>query len=268
MAEQPARAGRHSGDRAGLAAPVFLVARPAEVDRQRRDPRASLQGRGRNDQGLQADACASGLPRRSVLRALQRRRHGARHLSVRAEHGVLRARPDQRRLQMADQPSERRDGRAHAAPLALRSRAPAHLVRARGDPWNQAGRGGQHDQQRGRADRRVHRRCLRAAGLPRHPGADRSRLHPGAERVARHRGGRHRGDPGRHHPDLAPRADQAREAAPDRLAPARGTNSARSSRARPPSARMAPTITSAPRSAPGSRASSSSGSTSTTANSR
>ena len=48
----------------------------------------------------------------------------------------------------------------------------------------QAGRGRQHDQGRGRADRRLHRRRLHPAGLPRHAGADRAPLHPGAELLA------------------------------------------------------------------------------------
>ena len=51
-------------------------------------------------------------------------------------------------------------------------------------PQGQAGRARHHDQGRGGAARRLHRRRLRAAGLPRRPGADGARLHPGAEPVA------------------------------------------------------------------------------------
>ena len=42
-----------------------------------------------------------------------------------------------------------------------------------------------HHQGRGRADRRLHRRRVHHAGLPRQAGRDRPRLHHGAERLAR-----------------------------------------------------------------------------------
>ena len=60
-------------------------------------------------------------------------------------------------------------------------------------PQGEAGRNRHHDQGRGGAARRLHRRRLRAAGLPRRPGADRARLHPDPEHLARPR---HRRRPG------------------------------------------------------------------------
>ena len=49
-----------------------------------------------------------------------------------------------------------------------------------------------HGQGRGGAARRLHRRCLRAAGAARRPGADGAALHHGPEFLARHDRGRDR----------------------------------------------------------------------------
>ena len=59
------------------------------------------------------------------------------------------------------------------------------------------------------------------AGLPRHAGRDRAPVHHGAERLARPHGGGGRRRPVRHHPAAAARTLAARQAAPARLAPAR-----------------------------------------------
>ena len=173
-------------------------------------------------------------------------------LSVRAEPLVPLSGPDQRRLQILHQHPQGPSRRAHAAAHALRPLRAAAALPARGHGHGQARRGGEHDQGRGRADRRVHRRRLHPAGLPGDAGRDRAPLHHRAELLDGARGARHRPRPGDRHPDPAARAAAPRPRAPARLAPARRPHRRGRRDRPPPSTATARRISSRPRSATGS----------------
>ena len=188
--------------------------------------------------------------------------------AVRPVGAVPGVRPDQRRLQVLDQRRQGRARRAHAAADALRPFRPGPALHARGAAHGEVVRDGDDHQGRGRADRRLHRRCLHHAGLPRHAGDDGAwssswcRTSGSASwrsRVDRHSVHRH--------PAAAPRTAAARQAAPDRVARARRAGSARSWTASRRCTSTTPSAGSGPRSASGSTSSSTCASASTSGSS-
>ena len=172
-----AAGGRHHGG-------LLPVARPAEDHHQRGDP------------GRQ-------VPAARRHRRLPRLRARPPRVPARAVAGVPRADRAERLAQVPDQHHEGLDGRAHAAPPALPALRPDPALPDHALPPRQGRRDGDHDQGRGRAARRLHRRGADHAAVPRRPGADRDVLHPlpalGA-RPDRARGG---GGPGGGDPEAA-----------------------------------------------------------------
>ncbi len=115
----------------------------------------------------------------------------------RAERRVPAARDHQRALQVLHQHLQGPARRAHAAAAALRSDRSRAALSADRVPPGQAGRDRHHDQGRGGAARRVHRRCLRAALLSWRADRDGTGLHPAAELHAGSDRGRAAGGAGR-----------------------------------------------------------------------
>ena len=173
-----------------VAAVLFRLARPAPPDRQRGDPGRGLPRRAgdRALPQLSPRTCRTGSAAHSItiFDGFQVDRLGA---ALRPLGAVPVLRPHQRRVQVLDQRRQGRARRAHAAADALRPVRPGAAVHAGGAANGQVVGDGDHHQGRGRADRRLHRRRLHHAGLPRHAGADGSVLHHGAERLARPDGG-------------------------------------------------------------------------------
>ena len=136
------------------------------------------------------------LPAARRHHPLPRLRPFAPGVPARAVADLPRADRAQRLAQVPDQHHEGLDGRAHAAPPALRALRPHPALPALALPPRQGRRDGDHDQGRGRAARRLHRRGADHAAVPRRAGVDGDVLHPlpalGA-RPDRARGG---GDPG------------------------------------------------------------------------
>ena len=184
LAEESRRADHRPADHRCLDPLQLGLLRRPQADRQRRHP-------GRGFQERQDDRHLHGVHPPSASVAGRRELQDIRGLpgrSGRASHGALQlfpaAGPDQRRLQIRHQRPQGHPRRAHAAAHALRPVQPADALPPGGDPGRQAGRDRQHDQGRGRADRRLRRRRLHPAGLPAQPGLDRACLHHGAELLA------------------------------------------------------------------------------------
>ena len=119
-----------------------------------------------------------------VLAHLRRLPGRPAHLPGDHELRLPGRRGGERPVQEEHQHQEGPHGRAHAAPPALRALRPHPALPAGPLPQGQAGRARDHDQGRGRAARRLHRRRLRAADVPRRPGADGDHLHHDAELAA------------------------------------------------------------------------------------
>ncbi len=143
---------------------------------------------------------------------------GPARAAVRPLDAVPVARPDQRRLQVLDQPAEGHPRRADAAPAALPAVLADAALLAGGAAGGEVLRDGDDHPRRSGADRLLHRRRDRGAGVPRHPGRHRAGLHHDAEPVARPGRRRHGGRPDDRDPAAAARDHPPQPAAPDRLA--------------------------------------------------
>ena len=184
LATQQARADRHPGPRGAGAGLLFPVVDGAQVGHQQRHPGQRLQGQQDHPvPGLGArplgHPARQGHPHLRRLPGRPARLPGDHELRLPGRRG--RERPVQEDHQHPEGPH----GRAHAAPPALRALRPHPALPAGPFPQGQAGRARHHDQGRGRAARRLHRRRLRAADVPRRPGADGDPVHHAAELAAR-----------------------------------------------------------------------------------
>ena len=143
----------------------------------------------------------------------------------------------QQRLQVPAQHHEGAGRRAAAPPHALPAVRSHPALSVAAFPQGQAGGNGDHDQGRGRTDRRLRRGSVRDARVPRRPGGDRAALHHARKFLAV--AGRDRGDlgPARYHPQAAQAGAGARARAPNNGAPT-GRPRRRSGRWHPRGARQ------------------------------